>query len=65
MTAFEAVMEAGGFSKFANPKQVTVVRNQSGKQQRYSLNFDDTLRQGGQSFYLRPYDTVYVNKSRW
>jgi polysaccharide biosynthesis/export protein len=65
MTAFEAVMEAGGFSKFANPKQVTVVRTQSGKQQRYSLNFDDTLRGGGQAFYLRPYDTVFVNKSRW
>ncbi|WP_367871218.1 polysaccharide biosynthesis/export family protein [Luteolibacter sp. Populi] len=65
MTAFEAVMEAGGFGKFANPKQVVVVRNQNGKQQRYALNFDDTLRNGGSAFYLRPYDTVFVNKSRW
>jgi len=65
MTAFEAVMEAGGFGKFANPKQVVVVRNQGGKQQRYALNLDDTLRSGGSAFYLRPYDTVFVNKSRW
>lgn len=65
MTAFEAVMEAGGFSKFANKKQVVVVRNQGGKQQRYALNLDDTINYGGNSFYLRPYDTVFVKQSRW
>jgi polysaccharide export outer membrane protein len=65
MTAFEAVMEAGGFSKFANRKQVVVVRNQGGKQQRYALNLDDTINQGGSAFYLRPYDTVFVKQSRW
>lgn len=65
MTAFEAVMEAGGFSKFANKKQVVVVRNQGGKQQRYALNLDNTINYGGDSFYLRPYDTVFVKQSRW
>lgn len=65
MTAFEAVMEAGGFSKFANRKQVVVVRNEGGKQQRYPLNLDDTINHGGSSFYLRPYDTVFVKQSRW
>jgi len=65
MTAFEAVMEAGGFSKFANRKQVVVVRNESGKQQRYALNLDDTINHGGSAFYLRAYDTVFVKQSRW
>lgn len=66
MTAFEAVMEAGGFSKFANRKQVVVVRNQGGKHQRYALNLDDTLSGANHNaFYLRPYDTVYVKQSRW
>jgi polysaccharide export outer membrane protein len=66
MTAFEAIMEAGGFSKFANPKQVVVVRNNSGKSERYALNMSDTLSgASSSSFYLRPYDTVYVKQSRW
>ena len=66
MTAFEAIMEAGGFSKFANPKQVVVVRNQGGKHQRYALNLSDTLSGASDSaFYVRPYDTIYVSQSRW
>lgn len=66
MTAFEAVMEAGGFSKFANRKQIVVVRSQGGKHQRYALNLDDTLSGANHNaFYLRPYDTVFVKQSRW
>lgn len=66
MTAFEAIMEAGGFTKFANPKQVIVVRNQKGKQQCYVLNMNDTLS-GMESnpFYVRPYDVIYVKQSVW
>lgn len=66
MTALEAVMEAGGFGRFANPKQVFVVRTENGNQQRYVLNLSDTL--GGASskaFYVRPYDVIYVKKSNW
>ncbi|WP_193210606.1 polysaccharide biosynthesis/export family protein [Luteolibacter marinus] len=66
MTAFEAIMEAGGFTKFANPKQVVVVRSQNGQHQRYALNLSDTLSgQSSNAFYLRPYDVVYVKQSRW
>jgi polysaccharide export outer membrane protein len=66
MTVIEAIGECGGFSKFANPKQVVVVRNQGGKQQRYALNLGDTLSGANNaSFYLRPFDTVYVKQSRW
>ena len=58
--------KAGGFSKFANPKQVVVVRNKNGKTERYALNLGDTLSGASSgSFYLRPYDTVYVKQSRW
>lgn len=66
MTAFEAVMEAGGFTKFANPKQVIVVRNQNGKQERYVLNMNDTLSGMGSSpFYVRPFDVIYIKQSVW
>ena len=66
MTALEAMMEAGGFTKFANPKQVIVVRNQNGKQQRYVLNMNDALTGMDSSpFYVRPFDVIYVKQSAW
>lgn len=66
MTALEAVMEAGGFTKFANPKQVIVVRNQGGRNQRYVLNMNDALAGLESSpFYVRTYDVIYVKQSNW
>jgi polysaccharide export outer membrane protein len=66
MTALEAVMECGGFTKFANPKQVIVVRNQGGKTQRYVLNMNDALYgKSSGPFYVRTYDVIYVKQSNW
>jgi polysaccharide export outer membrane protein len=66
MTALEAVMEAGGFTKFANPKQVIVVRNEGGKNQRYVLNMNDALNgMESRPFYVRPFDVLYVRQSAW
>jgi polysaccharide export outer membrane protein len=66
MTALEAVMEIGGFSKLANPKKVYVIRKEGGKQKRYVLNLANPLS-GLESdvFYLRPYDMVFVERSTW
>ena len=66
LTALEAVMEVGGFSKLANPKIVYVIRNERGTQRRYVLNLDKPLSgQDSEAFYLRPYDMVYVERSNW
>ncbi len=66
LTAFEAVMESGGFSKLANPKQVFVIRTENGKQKRYPLNMNNTLSgYESQPFYLRPFDVVFVKRSNW
>jgi polysaccharide export outer membrane protein len=66
ITVLEAVMEAGGFTKFANPKQVIVVRNERGKNQRYVLNMEESLGSAESlRFYLRKYDVIYVKQSRW
>ena len=66
MTALEAVMECGGFTKFANPKQVIVVRNQGGRSQRYVLNMNEALYGTDSSpFYVRTYDVIYVKQSNW
>lgn len=65
-TALEAVMEVGGFSKLANPKKVYVIRNEGGSQRRYVLNLAEPLSGAGtRAFYLRPYDVIYVERSRW
>lgn len=66
ITALEAVMEVGGFSKLANPKKVYVIRTEKGQQKRYVLNLADPLSgYESQAFYLRPYDVIYVERSNW
>ena len=66
ITALEAVMEVGGFSKLANPKKVYILRTEGGKQKRYVLNLADPIRGNeSQAFYLRPFDVVFVERSNW
>lgn len=66
LSALEAVMESGGFSRLANPSQVFVIRTEGGKQKRYALNLKDTLAgMENRPFYLRPFDVIYVKKSNW
>lgn len=66
MTALEAVMEGGGFTKFANPKQVIVVRTQGGRTQRYVLDLKQALYGvDNNPFYVRAYDVIYVSQSNW
>ena len=66
MTALEAVMEVGGFSKLANPKKVYLIRKEGRQQKRYVLNLDNPLSgYDSEAFYLRPYDTVFVERSNW
>lgn len=66
ITALEAVMEVGGFSKLANPKKVYVIRTEGGKENRYVLNLANPLSGfESQAFYLRPYDVVFVERSNW
>jgi polysaccharide biosynthesis/export protein len=62
ISAFDAIMEAGGFDKArADLKAVTVVRQENGQTKNYTLNLQEVL-DGTQKtpFYLKPFDTVYV-----
>lgn len=66
ISAFEAVMETGGFSKLANPKKVYIIRTENEQQKRYVLNLSDPISGvESQAFYLRPYDVVFVERSNW
>jgi len=60
MTALEAIMESGGFTKFGSPKRVTVVRNENGKYRRYRLNLEAALGGLAKPFPLKANDVIYV-----
>lgn len=62
LTAFEAVMEAGGFDPAkANPKAVAVIRREGDETKNFRLNLQAIL-DGKQTeqFYLKANDVIYV-----
>jgi polysaccharide export outer membrane protein len=62
ITAFEAVMEAGGFDNSrADMKSVRVIRSEGGTTVNFTLNLKTVLDgKPGEPFFLKSYDTVYV-----
>ena len=68
MTAFEAIMEAGGFDYAkANLKAVAVIRQEGDHVQKFTLNLKRVMDgKAGAPFYLKPGDTIYVpEKFTW
>jgi polysaccharide export outer membrane protein len=62
ITAFEAVMQAGGpdYAK-ANLKDVRVIRFENGREHTYFLNLKKVIDgEQVEPFYLKPSDTIYV-----
>lgn len=62
LTALDAIMEAGGpdYTR-ANLKAVKIIRNVNGMMEHYKLNLDAVLKgEDSQTFYLKPYDIIYV-----
>lgn len=63
LTVLEAIGEAKGFTKMADKKRVTVIRNDKGTHRAYVLNMRNVEQSG--VFYLRPNDVVDVKISNW
>ena len=68
LSAFEAIMNAGGFdASRANMQAVTIIREENGRTQNYTVNLQSILQ--GKSttlFYLKRGDTVFVpEKFSW
>ena len=65
MTAFEAIMEAGGFEPdFANTRKVVVLRNENGRQSSHILNLSPALKgKPYPPFYIKSRDIIYVPQS--
>jgi polysaccharide export outer membrane protein len=62
LTAFEAIMEAGGFdNNRADTKAVRIIRSENGQTKNYVVNLKAVLEgKPVEPFFLQAYDTVYV-----
>jgi polysaccharide biosynthesis/export protein len=62
MTVLQAISEVGGFTDIAKKNDVTIVRTQNGKEQRFKFNYKDVLngKKIEQNILLRPGDLILV-----
>ena len=61
MTVLQALAQAG-FTQFANPKAIYLLRNENGKQQKIPFNYKEVVKGNHpeQNIELRPGDTIVV-----
>jgi polysaccharide export outer membrane protein len=61
VTVLEAIAMAGGFTEFAKPSKVVILRNTPQGRQRYQINIKQAVSDAKAApVYLQPMDTVYV-----
>lgn len=62
MTVLQALSNAGGFTAFANQKNIHVLREENGKQQKLFFNYKEVLsgKKSEQNIELKPGDTIVV-----
>lgn len=62
MNVLQVIAQAGGFLEHANKGDVTIVRNENGKERRYKFNYNEVVRgkNVAQNIRLLPGDTILV-----
>lgn len=60
MSVLQALSLAGGFTPFASPRGIKVVRNKGGKQEVRKVNYYDMIDEGEGNYLLQPGDTIVV-----
>jgi len=61
VSVLQALALAGGFTQFASPRSIKLIRNVDGKQQIYKINYYKIIEEGGVGNYsLRSTDTIVV-----
>jgi len=62
MTVLQGLSSAGGFTPFANPKKIYVLRDEDGKQVKYPFNYKEVVKgkNQDQNIPLEPGDTIVV-----
>jgi polysaccharide biosynthesis/export protein len=66
LTAMQAIMEAGGFTRFARMENVVIIRHADGKRYGASLDFKPSQQTAPapEPFYLEPLDIVFVPETK-
>jgi polysaccharide export outer membrane protein len=59
MSVLQALSLAGGFTPFASPKKIKVLRNNGGKREIHKINYYDMIDEGS-NYFLKPGDTIVV-----
>ncbi|MGA6993354.1 MAG: polysaccharide biosynthesis/export family protein [Candidatus Deferrimicrobiaceae bacterium] len=61
LNVLQALSQAGGFTPFASPKKIKVIRYVSGNQEVRLINYYHLIEEGGEGHYLlKPGDTIVV-----
>jgi polysaccharide export outer membrane protein len=60
MSVLQALSLAGGFTPFASPKKITVLRNKGGEREIRKINYYDMIENGEGNYMLKPGDTIVV-----
>jgi polysaccharide export outer membrane protein len=61
-TLLEAISKAGGFTEWAKPGKITVIRDQGGKKHRFYVNYKKIItgKDPSQNIVLQKGDTIIV-----
>lgn len=61
VSVLQALALAGGFTQFASPRSIKLIRNENGRQVIRKINYYNLLEEGGKGNYLlKPGDTIVV-----
>jgi polysaccharide biosynthesis/export protein len=62
MTVLQGLSGAGGFTPFANPKKIYILRDQGSKQVKYPFNYKEVVKgkSQDQNITLQPGDTIVI-----
>jgi polysaccharide export outer membrane protein len=61
ISVLQALALAGGFTQFASPRGIRLIRNEGGRQEIRKINYYNLLEDGGKGNYLlKPGDTIVV-----
>lgn len=61
LSVLQALSQAGGFTPFASPGKIKIIRNVQGKQESRRVNYYDLISgTGGENYLLKPGDTIVV-----
>jgi polysaccharide export outer membrane protein len=64
MTTFQAIAEAGGFTDYAKPKKIYVIRSENGKQKRLPFDYEAVIKGENpeKDIALQADDVIFVPK---